>query len=123
MAELLSHPPLPYDAELLHEQVGGDPDLLREIVALFLDDSPRLLGEIRGAAVTGDVDRLMRAAHTLKGSASNFGACELMEAALALETMGRGGDVAGAGPQAVRLEAALGRLNAALAGLLDDTPA
>ena len=50
------------------ERVGGDPDLLREVVEIFLIDSPKLLTEIRAAFEENDPERMTKAATTLKGS-------------------------------------------------------
>ena len=54
--------------DALLERVGGDMDLLRELVDLFLDDSLRLVDRIRQAVTSKDADDLEKAAHGLKGS-------------------------------------------------------
>jgi two-component system sensor histidine kinase/response regulator len=107
----------PFDEATLLECVEGDTELLREVVELFLEDSPRLLDEVRTAVEAGDASVLKRAAHTLKGAASNFGAAAVVTAALELETMGRTDDLTGAGPARDRLEVALRALTDALAPL------
>jgi two-component system sensor histidine kinase/response regulator len=107
----------PFDEAALLERVEGDTELLQEIVALFLEDSPRVLEEVRAAVAAGDAVALKRAAHTLKGSASNFGAAAVVATALELEAMGRTGDLTAAGPARDRLEAALHALVVALAPL------
>lgn len=81
------------DWELALSRVGGDADLLQEIALLFLSDSSRMLREIDQAVAARDSRALDRSAHTLKGCVSNFGAQRLYEAALALERMGRSGDL------------------------------
>jgi two-component system sensor histidine kinase/response regulator len=78
-----------FDKNVALSRVGGDIELLREIAVLFLDDYPKLLGELREAVESGDAKRVERAAHGLKGSVSNFGARPAVDAALELETMGR----------------------------------
>jgi HPt (histidine-containing phosphotransfer) domain-containing protein len=108
---------IPFDEAALRERVEGDMELLREIIELFLEDGPRLIAEVRAAVAAGDAVALKRAAHTLKGAASNFGAGAVVAAALELETMGRTGDLSGAAPVRDRLEAALCALDAALAAL------
>ena len=75
------------------ERIGGDRQLLREIAALFLQEYPELLETMRNALAAGDAKALERAAHSLKGSASNFGAYACVEAALDLERMARGADL------------------------------
>ena len=77
------------DRAAVLDRVGGDEDLLREITCLFLTEYPRLIDEIQSAVDTGDATRLERAAHSLKGSVSNFGAPAATEAAYRLESIGR----------------------------------
>ena len=60
--------------DALLERVGGDMDLLRELVDLFMDDSLRLVDRISKAVTSKDADELEKAAHGLKGSVLNFGA-------------------------------------------------
>jgi signal transduction histidine kinase/CheY-like chemotaxis protein len=81
-----------HDAQLSSEvlvRVGGDRELLAEISRLFLDDAPKHLARIQQAIADGDADSLRRAAHSLKGAAANFEADRVVEAARALEEMGR----------------------------------
>ena len=54
-----------------------------------MDDAPRHLVGIRRAIDAHDGESLRRAAHGLKGSAANFDAEELVNAARALEEIGR----------------------------------
>jgi HPt (histidine-containing phosphotransfer) domain-containing protein len=109
----------PFDEAALRERVEGDDELLTEIVELFLEDSPRLLEEVRAAVAAGDAAELKRAAHTLKGAASNFGAAAVVAVCLELEAMSRSGDLAAAAPAGDRLTAALRELDAALCLLLE----
>ena len=71
------------------QRVGGDEELLKEIAAIFLEDYPNSLAEIRIAIANSDARRLETSAHTLKGSAANFGARAAVDSALRLEQMGR----------------------------------
>jgi len=73
-------------------RVGGDRDLLAEISRLFVDDAPRHLEKIRQALDARDGESLRRAAHGLKGAAANFDADDVVNAARALEEMGRTGE-------------------------------
>jgi len=95
------------DEAVALSRVGGDFELLREVVGLFLDDYPQALEKIREAVVAGDQGNLERQAHSLKGSVSTFGAKEAFEAALALEKQGRAGDLTSAAEGLSRLEQAL----------------
>lgn len=100
-------------------RVGGDVEVLREVVGLFLDNCPKLLSEIREAVARGDDKALARAAHTLKGSVSNFAAKNAFEAALKLETMGMEADLTGAEDAYAFLEAEITRLKPALAAIAE----
>jgi HPt (histidine-containing phosphotransfer) domain-containing protein len=99
------------------ERIGGDSALLRDIARLFLQEYPMLLAQIRTAFTGGDAREVERAAHSLKGAAANFCAAPTVQAALAVETLARGGDVSGAGEPIARLEAELARMHRELAEL------
>jgi HPt (histidine-containing phosphotransfer) domain-containing protein len=118
-----SCPSVPFDAAALLKRVEGDAELLREIVELFAADSPRLLGELRQASADGNAEILKRAAHTLKGAASNFGALAVVDAARVLETMGREGNLADAPVVCGRLEESLRAFEDGLAKFVASLPA
>jgi len=67
----------------------------RQVLDHFLTRSQTLLDELRRALDAGDCSEVLRAAHTLKGSARGVTAVALAEAALQLEMLGRSGDLAG----------------------------
>lgn len=106
------------DKEVALSRVGGDLELLQEIAQLFIEDSSRMLSEIRTAVEMRDATKLDRSAHALKGCVSNFGAQQLYDAALTLERMGRGGDLAGVDPAFRSLEREVHRLEGDLQALL-----
>ena len=64
----------------------------------------------KGAISASDAGQLRSAAHTLKGSASIFGAQPVVDAALRLETMSRNGDLVDATEAVASLESQLTRL-------------
>ena len=99
--------------EALH-CVNGDRRLLRDIVEAFLDESPRLLGTIRGAIEKQDARTLQRAAHTLKGSTGYFGATQASEMALQLEAMGRKSKLEHAQNALIDMEREMARLTPVL---------
>jgi len=92
-------------------------DFLEEIAALFAEDCPKLLADIRSAIDAGNSGKVERAAHTLKGSVSNFGAEPAREAALRLEMLGRSGDLRPAVEAYAVLEREIERSTAALLAL------
>ena len=85
-----------FDRHVALLRVGGDEELLKEIADIFLEDYPKVLEEIQAALACGDARRLEQSAHTLKGSAGNFGAKAVVETASRLEQLGRTGRVDGA---------------------------
>jgi CheY-like chemotaxis protein len=95
------------DESLALSRVGGDVDLLKEVVELFLDDYPSTFEKIKGAVTSRDATALEHHAHSLKGSVSTFGANRAFEAAFTLEKQGRSGDLSGAPDGLAQLEQAL----------------
>ncbi|WP_435011571.1 response regulator [Tundrisphaera lichenicola] len=89
--------PPSFDRRAALENLGGDSELLDEVVGLFLDDCPRLLGAIHEALGSGDSATLERLTHTVSGVASNFAAKSIAEPALKLQVMSKSGNLAGAG--------------------------
>ena len=65
--------------------------LLVKLILVFLENSPKLLEEARTALQSRGGPALARAAHTLKGSCSNFGAERLRAACERLEHVGNAG--------------------------------
>jgi two-component system, sensor histidine kinase and response regulator len=105
------------DEDALLGLVGGDVDLLTELAALFLEDGPRRLLEIRAALDAGDAESLLRAAHQLKGSAGSVCGRRTHVAALRMEELGDNADLPEARRIYPRLERELDRLQEALARL------
>jgi PAS domain S-box-containing protein len=95
------------DEALALSRVGGDVELLKEVVELFLDDYPSTFEKIKGAVARRDATALEHAAHSLKGSVSTFGANRAFEAAFTLEKQGRSGDLTDARDGLLQLEQAL----------------
>ena len=65
------------------------PELLSELVTIFLNESPRFLGQIKQAIKQHDEEHLERAAHTLKGAVKHFGAKSLVVLSGQMERFGR----------------------------------
>lgn len=73
--------------ELLALSDDGDPELLLDLIGIFLDDGPAKVAAITQGLQQQDFEKMERAAHSLKGSAGNLGAlalqhtCERMQLA------------------------------------------
>jgi len=74
---------------------GGE-SLFEELVALFVADAARLVGEIEAALEAGDARRLERCAHTLKSSSASLGAAAMSTLCFELEKRGRERELPGA---------------------------
>ena len=103
-------------------RVGGDRELLRELVTLFFEDCPRWLVEIRASISRRNARDLKAAAHLLYGTVSNFSAPAAIAAARRLEVMGRAGDLAGAEDACAALVASIDELRPALTALIEEKP-
>jgi len=91
-------------------QFGNSVDLLVEIVAVFLAESPALRAALRGAAAAGDTAALERAAHKLAGALGNFRAVAAFDATRHLEHLARAGTVTAVPAALAAVEHELDRL-------------
>jgi len=74
-----------FDRQSLMDRVGGNEEILKNIIQLFLQETPKQLSEIEKQLANGDIESAKNGAHSIKGSAGNFGAHQMREAAYALE--------------------------------------
>ncbi len=93
---------------------GGDANLMREILGVFLEESPKMLAEVRHALQEQDPIRLRRAAHTLKGSCGYFAAHHAQSLAEILEHHSSSGDFPKAHETLEELQNELKRIEPAL---------
>ena len=82
------------DTALAH--VGGDRELLAELVAIFLREYPVFLDSAKKAIQAGDRAALELQAHTFKGRLAFFGIRAMHDKAMDLESMARNGNLSGA---------------------------
>ena len=73
----------------LRELNPEEPAFLRELIDVFLEDVPQRIAELEKAITNSDAVLLTRAAHTIKGSCSNFGAAGLGQVAQKMEQQGK----------------------------------
>jgi len=112
--------PVAIDKAAAMEAVGDDLDLLRDVARIFLEECPRLMGEIAGLLEGECLQAVAQPAHSLKGSAANLGAVATMEAASALELAGKDGDRGAALEAYARLDAETQRLQMKLETLVEE---
>ncbi len=85
----------------LGEQVGP---ALATLITVFIDDLPSYVRSLKDATSVKDSSAIADIAHSIKGSAANFGASRLVEVCQEIENLGRAGnleDVEGMVEQAV----------------------
>ncbi|MBW8781466.1 MAG: Hpt domain-containing protein [Verrucomicrobia bacterium] len=87
---------------------------LREIVGIFIEDTPARIAELHASRASGNVLVFTRAAHSIKGSSSNVGAVELRAVAEKLEHGARVHGLEGVEDHVAELEAAFIRAKEAL---------
>ena len=78
-----------FDAGTMLANIGGDVDLFEQLIRLFLDRHRILMQEIETAVGHVDAAALERAAHSLKGTAANLCAPDVVLLAGQLEANGR----------------------------------
>ncbi len=106
--------PAVFHPQVALSRLGGDRDLLGDVVEFFFEDSPELLEEIHAGLEHGDGCRVQRAAHSLKGLSANLEAPGVVEAARRLEQATQESSLASSGPLVESLEQEIFRLKEAL---------
>jgi len=81
------------DPEAIENLKALNPDddnaFLKDIIGIFLEDTPQRIAELKQSLASFDQPKFTRAAHSIKGSASNLGAVKLRAAAELLEHQSR----------------------------------
>ncbi len=75
--------------ELLSLTGDEDPELLLDLIGMFLEDAPIKLSAILHGLASGDFEALSGAVHSLKGSAGNLGAHVVQHDCESLQHAGR----------------------------------
>ena len=71
----------------------GDEELITEIVPDFLSHDIDYVGNLKAAAGAGDVEMVIKHAHSLKGASASIGAVSLAEASRELEMQAKAGSI------------------------------
>ncbi|TKB66570.1 MAG: response regulator [Nitrospira sp.] len=85
-AEILS---AVFDRATMLRNIGGDTELLEQLVGLFIQRYQTMLEAIRAALAGRDQEAVEQAAHSLKGTAGNLCASEVVLYSGQLEALGR----------------------------------
>ena len=82
-----------FDPDEILEQIGGDKELLVDIINIFIETYPEDLKSLHEAIVESDPETIRKNAHRMKGSISNFGKYKAFEYAKSIEERAREGDI------------------------------
>ena len=109
------HQPKPAPQEVIDWKralaaVDGDSELFHELLRIFAGVAPATLEKLRTAVKRKNAATIEQAAHALKGSVSNFGADDAVQASWRLETMARNGNLEHAAEGLQQLEKEIQRL-------------
>jgi len=74
-----------FDRESFLEKLDGDLGVAGEIAGIFIEDYARGIAMIRDAVAAGDLLKVKREAHSIKGAVGNFSAADAYQAAFELE--------------------------------------
>jgi HPt (histidine-containing phosphotransfer) domain-containing protein len=84
---------IPIDPEAIENLRALNPDdedaFLKDIIGIFLEDTPERITELKQCLTAYDQPKFTRAAHSIKGSASNLGATRVRAVAEKLEHQSR----------------------------------
>ena len=115
--------PLPPDAAVLNRdslealkslQSEGDDGFLKEMIELFLADTPERFADMDVALASGAQQDFVRAVHSIKGASANFGADDLHAMCAEVEQMGRAGQMGETDLKVQALRAEFERVRSAL---------
>ena len=89
------------------QRLGGDVQLLEEVIQIFLTETPLKLAKLREAIAQSSPDTMEKTAHSLKGELGYLGITAASQRARELEEMGRKNELENAASAFAALEAEL----------------
>jgi chemotaxis protein histidine kinase CheA len=66
-------------------QLDGEPDIIIELIELYLADAPRRVAAMQESAARRDWQSVKREAHSLRGSSGSLGAVEMAQICAGIE--------------------------------------
>jgi len=84
--------PPAFDREIALKRAADDENILRQVIAVFLEDAPEQLAALGLAVEQNNMDAVKRRAHALKSAAGSVGAIAMFTAALEIERLACGED-------------------------------
>ena len=101
-------------ANLRELNPGDNGEFLREIIGIYIEDTPKRIADLKACLASGDTQAFTRAAHTIKGSSANVGAQALKGIAERLELISRKDGLGAVAPLVADCEAEFARAAAEL---------
>jgi HPt (histidine-containing phosphotransfer) domain-containing protein len=98
------------DLPKMLERFDHDLELFREVMAVFVAETPERSRRIAEAAARGDMEQLVRLVHSLKGVCGTMHAEPLRELSFQVEMAARAGDAKAVAEKAPHLLTMLGDL-------------
>jgi two-component system, sensor histidine kinase and response regulator len=83
-------PPERFDIQTIRSRLGGDEELVSQLLQLFLDSCPDLMARISDGIAHRNAAQVRIATHTLRGVAAQFSAAGVVSVAAALESTAAG---------------------------------
>ncbi len=81
-----------FDCDKFSDRVGGDEEVMREIIQMFIEDSEERITKFDESFTAGDMESAAKVAHAMKGSCSNICANRLYKIAMKLEKIAKNED-------------------------------
>jgi CheY-like chemotaxis protein len=99
---------------------GDGSEMLQELIRVYLEDLPLRLQQLRQAVIDADWDTARRAAHTIKGASSNFGAKPIVDLARQAEEAAAAANATTLERLTDEMEAESARVAAALGKIIEE---
>jgi HPt (histidine-containing phosphotransfer) domain-containing protein len=93
-------------------------ETVKEVVQLYLEDTPSLMAELKVSLADGDTESVRRVAHTLKGNSYSVGASALADLSAGLEKLAQSESIEGVEPRLAQMESEYLRARTELEGRL-----
>lgn len=87
------HPSSVFDLSRIIEALGGDMDLVKKILGVFLEDTPKQIKKLQESLSSKDKNLIKDQTHSLKGAAGEIGAERFKEIVCDIELVVKGGDL------------------------------
>lgn len=107
------------DKQALKDLVGGNIELTKRLLKLFLENAPVYVKRVRDGINAANHEEVRKGAHALKGMSLNIAARPLSDIAFQLEDMGRKEDLSGAEDVCLQMEKGVSDLGNMIQEMLD----